>query len=685
MMAMDFLFLNPMFLVAGAAAVIPIWLHLRRRDDAEVLRFPTTRFLDSAPVAAPSSRRLEDLFHLLFRLLALSLAVICLAWPYDPQDRSGVIPARVMFILDNSLSHSASGGFERARDAMISEIEALDATFQVAALQLTDRVEVLGDFGATKADIVKALRQLEPSSARGNYVSAFLRAAVMMEAGGKCDRQIRFFTDSQANQWKADERLRPFLKDIAVRLIKSELKQRENLAVTVRNVDRIVLGESSKVRVDVNVKRYAQENRGAGLGSRDMVRVSLRLDGKSMAEQEVLLDPESASGNASLVVEVESARPFESEVRVEGERDALSGDSAAWVTLPPVRQGVVEVLSPSRFLRVALSAEVMKGFWEVFQPVVGAEGIQEAPAETGDVLVVDERMLSIPSVLARASAYLGAGKGVLLFAGGDGLVASKFIESLGVAVSGTRVISEPLRLGPLVGRSSIVGALRAGEFSGMDKIGFSRFSVFDIASARALVQTSTGAAVVSEVGIPNGKLLLFGSGFERFESDWPLHVSFIPFLDACMTSVREERDRAIKLKAGEEALVPHRLAKRDALYELRGNTKGASVQVVDRALMFRSPVKAGVYSIAKQGDVDAFIWLAVNADESESDLTASDREEVPEGWFISKVKSREAEEILKEPLPRDAILRQRLGRLLMLVAAGLMLFEPFLALRRRIR
>ncbi len=684
-MTMDVLFLNPMFLAAGAAVVVPIWLHLRRRDDAEVVRFPTTRFLDNAPVAAPSSRRLEDLLHLLLRILALAVAIICLAWPYDPQDRSGMVPARVMFILDNTLSHSASGSFERAKDAMISEIESLNERFRVAAIQLTDRAEVLGDFDVPKQDLVKAVRSLEPSSARGSYVSAFLRAAVMLEAGGRCDRQIRFFTDSQENQWMSDSRLRPFLKDTAVRLVRSGLSQRENLSVSVRNVDRIVLGEVSKVRVDVNVKRHLGGGNRGGSGAEDRVRVGLLVDGKSLGDQELTLDAESGSGNASMVVEVESAKPFACQVRVEGVRDALAGDSIFWIALPPVRQGVVEVLSPSPFLRVALSAEVMKGFWQVVQSAVGSEGIEVSPIETGDVLAVDERMLSTPSVALRAAAYLAAGKGVLLFAGGDGSGASRFIESLGVAVSGTGLMSEASKLGPLVGRSSIVGSLRAGEFSGMDSIGFSRLAVFDIPSARALVRTVNGSAVVSDVGVPNGKLLLFGTGFERAETDWPLQVSFIPFLDACMTSVREERDRAIKLRPGEETRVPHRLVKADGLYEFRGHAKAPPVQVAEGALMFRAPVEAGVYSVALQGEEDAFVWLAVNSEERESDLAVAETDAVPEGWFISKAQGKEIEELLKEPLPREAILRQRFGRVLMLVAAGLLLVEPFVALRRRIR
>jgi hypothetical protein len=187
------------------------------------------------------------------------------------------------------------------------------------------------------------------------------------------------------------------------------------------------------------------------------------------------------------------------------------------------------------------------------------------------------------------------------------------------------------------------------------------------------------------VGVPNGKLLLFGTGFERAETDWPLQVSFIPFLDACMTSVREERDRAIKLRPGEETRVPHRLVKADGLYEFRGHAKAPPVQVAEGALMFRAPVEAGVYSVALQGEEDAFVWLAVNSEERESDLAVAETDAVPEGWFISKAQGKEIEELLKEPLPREAILRQRFGRVLMLVAAGLLLVEPFVALRRRIR
>ena len=86
---MDIAFLNPAFLGAAALIAIPIWLHLRRSDDADACLLPTTRFLEVSNVTAPATRRVEDWLGLVLRVLALCLTVLSLAWPYRKQDRSG--------------------------------------------------------------------------------------------------------------------------------------------------------------------------------------------------------------------------------------------------------------------------------------------------------------------------------------------------------------------------------------------------------------------------------------------------------------------------------------------------------------------------------------------------------------------------------------------------------------------
>lgn len=362
---MDISFLNPSFLAAGACIAVPIWLHLRRSDEADAHLLPTTRFLEASNVTVPASRRIEDWLGLILRLLLLCLTVVSLAWPYRKGDRSGVIPSRVVCILDNTFSHSAHDGFLRARDRMASDIEGFGSEVRVAVIQVTNHPELVADFDSDRGSIAGLVRGLEPSAGRGSCLSAFKRAAALLENGGLCERQVRFYTDDQANQWVRDDGAKGFLKETSVVVIRTEMSSRDNLAVTVGTVERVNVGEKANVRVDVSVRRYLGDVRAESARANESVRVRLLLEGAVVAEEVVTLGAGTLAGAARLACEVNPARPFVAQVRVEGSRDALSGDSVAWAVLPPVREGSVEVLTPSKFLRTALSEDVLKGYWKV--------------------------------------------------------------------------------------------------------------------------------------------------------------------------------------------------------------------------------------------------------------------------------------------------------------------------------
>ena len=46
---MPFSFLNPLFWLGALAVAAPIWLHLRRRRESNIVEFTALRFLDDQP------------------------------------------------------------------------------------------------------------------------------------------------------------------------------------------------------------------------------------------------------------------------------------------------------------------------------------------------------------------------------------------------------------------------------------------------------------------------------------------------------------------------------------------------------------------------------------------------------------------------------------------------------------
>ena len=67
-------FLYPLFLIAAAAAAVPIVLHLLRRKTEVVVDFPAVRLLNKSPVEQQRRRRLRELILLALRVAALAAA-----------------------------------------------------------------------------------------------------------------------------------------------------------------------------------------------------------------------------------------------------------------------------------------------------------------------------------------------------------------------------------------------------------------------------------------------------------------------------------------------------------------------------------------------------------------------------------------------------------------------------------
>ncbi|HIE82719.1 MAG TPA: alpha-1-antitrypsin, partial [Dehalococcoidia bacterium] len=76
-------FLSPLFLVGLIGVAIPILVHLIRREQNQVIPFPSLMFLRRIPYQAVRQRRsIRNLILLLVRLTAFVLIVIAFARPF---------------------------------------------------------------------------------------------------------------------------------------------------------------------------------------------------------------------------------------------------------------------------------------------------------------------------------------------------------------------------------------------------------------------------------------------------------------------------------------------------------------------------------------------------------------------------------------------------------------------------
>ncbi|MCJ7630058.1 MAG: BatA domain-containing protein, partial [Longimicrobiales bacterium] len=114
-------FLVPAFLLGLAAVVIPILVHLTRRQRARVVEFPSLMFLDRVPFQAESRRRIHHWLLLLMRALAVALIVAAFSRPFFTGSAvaagAGTGPREVVVLLDRSFSMGVGDRWEQAMEA----------------------------------------------------------------------------------------------------------------------------------------------------------------------------------------------------------------------------------------------------------------------------------------------------------------------------------------------------------------------------------------------------------------------------------------------------------------------------------------------------------------------------------------------------------------------------------------
>ncbi|MFI5242090.1 MAG: BatA domain-containing protein, partial [Gemmatimonadales bacterium] len=100
-------FLEPIWLLAGAAAAVPLLIHLMRRRIGTRIDFPAVRYLVRAEREHSRDLRLRNLLLMLLRVAAVLLIALAAAHPIIRMAGGGHARTALAVVLDNSLSTSA--------------------------------------------------------------------------------------------------------------------------------------------------------------------------------------------------------------------------------------------------------------------------------------------------------------------------------------------------------------------------------------------------------------------------------------------------------------------------------------------------------------------------------------------------------------------------------------------------
>jgi len=626
---MPWSFLNPWFWLGALAVAAPIWLHLRRKRETNLVQFSAVRFLEDQPEPRQSPLRLRDLLLFALRVLALLLLIAAFAWPYLRGANTAPVKESRVYILDNTLSHQANGGFARDREYLVSEISRGPSDIQKAVIELTSTPRVVVSFGDSREAARDKLRVLEPSFQRGSYLAAFRQANSLLNNSLGAEKRVVLLGDNQENQWNENVSTPPFLRDMKVDLPKVITLALPNLSLSEPRVQRIFLGDKSLVNLTVKLSHT---------GEAKTANVVLRVNDQVIFNRQVELEDQPETVLLQTQWDADPTAWLRGEATVEGNPDGLAGDNRVFFSLPPVIEGRVAVLAQSSYLRLALSPDVMRGQWaaRALEPTKLAAEL--AANDDADVLVMESNYLQASDARKLLWRYVTNGRGVLLLVNRVTPSISGFLRELGFEAEGlVRAEKESAeRFQFVFSNHPIFHPFLSPDYGNLMDIKVFKHFQLKGAQTMPLVFSDKGAGLFFQGTRFLGKLFVAAFGLDRQHTSWPVDQTFVPFLDLTLQAARAEDPTPTTFEPGEisKLQLPANSGAREAV--LRDEQRVLSRTPIEQGrAQVRMPDKPGVYALTYDDATQIEKVFSVNPSPKESQLAYVDSPEAIKVWQVN--------------------------------------------------
>lgn len=662
-------FLVPIMVLGGAAAMIPLIIHLRNRSRFQVVHWGAMHLLESVLRVNRRRIRLEQIILLLVRMAIPAAIALFMARPVLTGWRSlpGDVKRSVIVGVDNSYSMDAGGGaqsnFSKALRGADGILAALPRGSDAAMVPLAGgaaagekaTVDLRGLRGRL-AELAGGLGLARPAPA---LEAAMARFAEMAYA----DRELVILSDFQRTSWSGGSddprRLAAALAAAPMRphitLMRYAPEPIENISVEALSMSRSTVGVGQKTRIRAVVRNHGRQPRSG-------LRVRLRVDGQDREVTEIAV----AAGEQAQVMfahAFEKAGSHYLEVSVEA--DGLMADNALVTALPVWDQIPVLLVNgePSReplrgetdYLEVALQpfsagavrlADLIRT--RVVEPErLNAEGLRQAR------VVVLANVASLDAGQSEAlEEFVRAGGGLLVFTGSR-LDVGWFNAAWAASESGLF----PLRLGPPAGsttdpqqQTTLVGgrfeheALTLFNLPENGTIGGAEIWRWHPPADReqyrtageaftVLARLASGDPFLIERKLGAGRVMLCTSACDADWGNLPMRPAYVPFVQQLVTYLASAvyPPRNVEVGAELAAFLPAGRAGEELTLTLPDGSRKkltAGARGARAVATWPSADRPGLYTL--EGRELAPIHFAVNTPRDESDLAVLDDAQLAE-------------------------------------------------------
>ena len=605
-------FFTPWFLAGAAAVGLPVWLHLLRKHKTTPLPFSSLMFFEKRTQSSIKHRRLRYLLLFAARAALILLIVLAFAHPYVeqrilPLKRTGEVTVAA---IDNSLSMGAGDRLAQAKREAKSLIAGLHPGERAQVLSFGQRVQVMSEVTDDHPSLNAAIDAIERSDSRTSF-GELARTLRSIGQSLHLPLAVHLYSDLQGTGMPTNSNGVNDLRlnaDSRLEFHPVGSKPTPNFAVENVVAPRRVY-DNKKTRVLVTV---------AGYGTPKSTRsVSLMLNGRVTETKSAEIPENGRAAVEFLSLDVPYGRN-KGEVRIDS-ADPLAADDSFFFSVERLdpRHALFVHEADTRgllYFKVALEASGQSAF--EIDPVTVEQTTNLNPAKYAFVVLSDVGALP-PTFENELRNYVRGGGSVLIALGHLAVARMK------VPVSDDR-IQETRYAGREGDRFQSVGWLDSSHPSILkddrwDGVKFYQAIRVAPGNARVVARLTDQTPLLLDQQMGDGHILVFTSTFDNVANDFPLHNSFVPFI--------EQTARYLgRLDGGPSSVLV------GAFEELRDSKEtGAAVDVLDpkgdRVLSLAEATKAqniqfsqaGFYDIRRPNGRNELV--AVNADRRESDLT----------------------------------------------------------------
>jgi hypothetical protein len=666
-------FLAPFMLLGLLGAAVPIWIHLRGRRRAPIVRFAAMDFLLGSNKRVARRLRVREIVLLAMRVGACLVFALALAKPLTSCRATGPVvqrgPQAVALVIDDSFTMGYRSGGEtllaRAKERARRTLAQLGPEADVVVLFTSEGSDTPLELSRDHLRLDTMIREARPRSRPGDTTGALRRAWALLRASPQQQRVIYLYSALPAASFPAGEP--PWPAGAGPELYVDDVSggaTLANVAVTAVRAEKEPGLGGRGVRVVAELANFGPE-------PVKELPVTLRIGGRPVARGLVSIGPGEGARKTFSVPLPGDARAADADVEIEG--DALAADDKRFLRVTLRHE--VRVLVVDGDPRTVRHDDETYYLETALRPGDRADSALAVATATPDELdtirIADYDVIFLCNVkaldaqkVAILRAWVERGGGLWVSVGDNvspEAYAASMLPLLPQPLASAREVAPGGEAGRPSDRVEHVAAKLEGNHpilapfgaKGLQALRAARFSRYFLLGPQAsgdgrrvLMRFESGAPALVEARAGKGRLLLFTSTIDRDWTDLPIHQAYLPLVQQAARYLAREpsHDDVTEVLVGHARDLP--VAPEDTRVEITGPTGGGAgtrkvVFSGDRlrgrqTVTFTETTEPGIYHVAAATGGDALrprpaADFVVNLDPRGSDVRRVDPAAMPSG------------------------------------------------------